>query len=187
MLMRFAGALLLSGAPLLTTPALADAAGLIPVKAIMDLAVDNAKAQLAPISGDEQTAPAPDYFDADHIKYFTAKFQALYRKAAKHASDAADGDFEGLFDYDWITASQEYCPILDYRLEARPAKGKLSEFVVTFKPYGCAEMGNDDRVRTLTFQVVNDKGRPLINDILWQFDGDQGSATGDLKDSLDDE
>lgn len=171
--MRF---LVLAASLLLSTSVFA-ADALTPVKALMDTVVAN--------WSDDEGAGGGDYFDADHLKLFSAGFADLYRQAEKHMEAAGDEEAGGVFDYDPFQGAQDGCPITDLKIGAAKAKGAVSEVDVSFKPFGCFDDDSHDAVAHLTFEVVTEKGTPVIDDVVRaDYYGSQPSLRAELKDVL---
>jgi len=128
-----------------------------PVKAIMDATVSNWA------GGDSDWQ---DIFDDSRLKTVYSKdFGAKYQAAAQFP--AADEDGISPFDYDVIVNAQDACPLEDMKLAAQPQKGEVTEVLATFKKATC--MGTDadyQKTTTVRFEVIQETGKPVIDDII---------------------
>lgn len=128
-----------------------------PVKAIMDATVSNWA------GGDSDWQ---DIFDDSRLKTVYSKdFGAKYQAAAQFP--AADEDGISPFDYDVIVNAQDACPLEDMKLAAQPQKGEVTEVLATFKKATC--MGSDadyQKTTTVRFEVIQEAGKPVIDDII---------------------
>lgn len=143
----------------------ADAAA--PVKAIMDATVSNWA------GGDSDWQ---DIFDDSKLKDFYSKdFAAKYQAAAQFP--AADEDGISPFDYDVIVNAQDACPLEDMKVAAQPPKDNVTEVLATFKKSIC--MGSDadyQKTTTVRFEVIQEGGKPVIDDIITIDDSGNPSA-----------
>lgn len=128
-----------------------------PVKVIMDATVSNWA------GGDSDWQ---DIFDDSKLKDLYSKdFAAKYQAAAQFP--AADEDGISPFDYDVIVNAQDACPLEDMKLTGLPPKGDVTEVLATFKKATC--MGSDadyQKTTTVRFEVIQEAGRPVIDDII---------------------
>ena len=128
-----------------------------PVKIIMDATVSNWA------GGDSDWQ---DIFDDSKLKDLYSKdFAAKYEAAAQFP--AADEDGISPFDYDVIVNAQDACPLEDMKLTGQPPKGDVTEVLATFKKATC--MGSDadyQKTTTVRFEVIQEAGRPVIDDII---------------------
>lgn len=138
-----------------------------PVKAIMDATVSNWA------GGDSDWQ---DIFDDSKLKTVYSKdFAAKYQAAAQFP--AADEDGISPFDYDVIVNAQDACPLEDVKLAAQPPKGDVTEVLATFKKATC--MGSDadyQKTSTVRFEVIQEAGKPVIDDIITIDDNGNPSA-----------
>jgi hypothetical protein len=129
----------------------------VPVKVIMDATVSNWA------GGDSDWQ---DIFDDSRLKTVYSKdFGAKYQAAAQFP--AADEDGISPFDYDVIVNAQDACPLEDMKLAAQPPKGDVTEVLATFKKATC--MGTDadyQKTTTVRFEVIQEAGKPVIDDII---------------------
>ncbi|MDS7597339.1 hypothetical protein [Agrobacterium tumefaciens] len=130
-----------------------------PVQKIMDITVKN------------WSGEAEDWkyiFDEDMLAgLFSKEFVAQYREASKKpAYEAESGTTGDPFGYDVVTNSQDGCPLQDVSVEAAPAKDGVTSVTAKFKLWACmdeAEM--KATVDEVGFDVIEEDGRPVINDI----------------------
>jgi len=128
-----------------------------PVKVIMDATVSNWA------GGDSDWQ---DIFDESKLKdVYSKDFAAKYQAAAQFP--AADEDGISPFDYDVIVNAQDACPLEDMKLAGQPPKGDVTEVFATFKKSTC--MGSDadyQKTTTVRFEVIQEAGKPVIDDII---------------------
>ncbi len=138
-----------------------------PVKAIMDATVSNWA------GGDSDWQ---DIFDESKLKDIYSKdFAAKYEAAAQFP--AADEDGISPFDYDVIVNAQDACPLEDVKIAAQPPKDNVTEVLATFKKSTC--MGSDadyQKVTTVRFEVIEEDGRPVVDDIVTNDDNGNPSS-----------
>ncbi len=138
-----------------------------PVKAIMDATVSNWA------GGDSDWQ---DIFDESKLKDIYSKdFAAKYEAAAQFP--AADEDGISPFDYDVIVNAQDACPLEDMKIAAQPPKDNVTEVLATFKKSTC--MGSDadyQKVTTVRFEVIEEDGRPVVDDIVTNDDNGNPSS-----------
>ncbi|KAA1178917.1 hypothetical protein FP026_19630 [Rhizobium tropici] len=145
-----------------------------PVKAIMDATVSNWA------GGDSDWQ---DIFDESKLKDIYSKdFAAKYQAAAQFP--AADEDGISPFDYDVIVNAQDACPLEDVKIAAQPPKNNATEVLATFKKSTCMGSDADDqKVTTVRFEVVEEGGRPVVDDIVTNDDnGNPSSLKGVMQD-----
>ena len=157
-----------------TLPAAAQAVD-DPVKAVMDTAS-------ALWSESDSDTPPVDYFDEKNLSTLYSKsFAEAYREAAKYP---VYDEGSGPFGYDVITNGQDGCPLKDIAIEKGAEKDGMTDVKVTFKLWTCVE---DDpkmkeEVSEVHFDVINEDGKPVINDIHRMVDGKQDSLVAEMKD-----
>ncbi|OCJ12801.1 hypothetical protein A6U86_06150 [Rhizobium sp. AC27/96] len=138
-----------------------------PVKVIMDATVSNWA------GGDSDWQ---DIFDESRLKEdYSKDFAAKYQAAAQFP--AADEDGISPFDYDVIVNAQDACPLEEVKLAAQPPKGNVTEVLATFKKSTC--MGTDadyQKTTTVRFEVIQEAGRPVIDDIVTNDDNGSPSS-----------
>lgn len=138
-----------------------------PVKVIMDATVSNWA------GGDSDWQ---DIFDESKLKEdYSKDFAAKYQAAAQFP--AVDEDGISPFDYDVIVNAQDACPLEEVKLAAQPPKGNVTEVLATFKKSTC--MGTDadyQKTTTVRFEVIQEAGRPVIDDIVTNDDNGSPSS-----------
>lgn len=138
-----------------------------PVKAIMDATVSNWA------GGDSDWQ---DIFDESRLKDIYSKdFAAKYEAAAQFP--AADEDGISPFDYDVIVNAQDACPLEELKIAAQPPKNNVTEVLATFKKSTC--MGSDadyQKVTTVRFEVIEEGGKPVVDDIVTNDDNGNPSS-----------
>jgi hypothetical protein len=122
-------------------------------------------------------------FDADPLaRLFSKKFQAAYAEAAKHpAYDTENNQPGDPFGYDVITSSQDGCPLQDVTTKAAPGANGMTDVTVTFKQWTCvddAEVKNT--VSEVHFDVIDENGKPVIDDIHRVGDGERDSLLEEM-------
>ncbi|OLP60119.1 hypothetical protein BJF93_10070 [Xaviernesmea oryzae] len=120
-----------------------------------------------------------DYFDAERLKrIYSRDFNRAYAAAAKFP---AYEDSSSPFDYDVVVSGQDSCTLQDVRIEQKPAEAAVTPVDVSFDNKHClAEEGAPPPDRsTLIFRMVEEDGRPVIDDIV------RPDAAGSLKGELD--
>jgi opacity protein-like surface antigen len=170
-----AAALLAVFLPLSLSASLAAAAdATTPVKVVMDATVSNWA------GGDSDWQ---DIFDDSKLKDLYSKdFVAKYQAAAQFP--AADEDGISPFDYDVIVGGQDACPLQDLNIAPQVPKGDTTEVIATFKKSTC--MGTDadyQGTTTVRFEVVQEAGKPVIDDIVTVDDAGQSNS---LKSAMQD-
>ena len=108
--------------------------------------------------------PYVDYFSEDFLKrLYSRDFVAKYREAAKYP---AYDDGGSLFDYDPIIGGQDGCALKDVTTtEGQPADG-AEDVTVTFDNSHCfGERASDWQPEKLVFKMIEEDGRPVIDDI----------------------
>ncbi|MDE1992425.1 MAG: hypothetical protein KGI75_07970 [Rhizobiaceae bacterium] len=144
-----------------------------PVKVVMDATVANWA------GGDSEWQ---DIFDDSKLTTIYSKdFVTKYQAAAQFP--AAD-DGISPFDYDVIVNAQDACPLQDVKITPQPPKGNTTEVLATFKKSTC--MGTDadyQATTTVRFEVIQEAGKPVIDDIMTVDDAGQ---TNSLKAVMDD-
>ena len=138
-----------------------------PVKTVMDATVSNWA------GGDSDWQ---DIFDESKLKDLYSKdFIAKYQAAAQFP--AADEDGISPFDYDVIVGGQDACPLQEVNIAPQAPKGATTEVIATFKKSVC--MGTDadyQKTTTVRFEVIQEAGKPVIDDIITVDDAGQSST-----------
>lgn len=125
----------------------------------------------------EEPQEGEDYFSEARLgRIFSADFARAYRAAAKFpAYDEGDSPF----DYDVIVSGQDSCSIKDLTVVAGPEMAGKSDVKVTFDNTHCfGERAADWKPSELHFMVIEEGGRPVIDDIVRT--GDSGSLKAEL-------
>ena len=114
-------------------------------------------------------------------RLYSKDFGDKYKAAAKNP--AADEDGISPFDYDVIVNGQDACPLQDLSIEnGQPANG-TTEVTVKFKAATCLEgTPNRDAFTTVRFEVIEEAGKPVIDDIMIQ--GEEGNGPISLKETM---
>ncbi|RWX75658.1 hypothetical protein EPK99_18370 [Neorhizobium lilium] len=123
-------------------------------------------------------------FDPDPLsRLYSKKFQTTYAEAAKHPAYDTENNKPGdPFGYDVITSSQDGCPLQDVTMKAAPAVNGVTDVTVTFKQWTCvddAEVKNS--VTEVHFDVIDENGKPVINDIHRLADGERDSLVEEME------
>ncbi|KQV81647.1 hypothetical protein [Rhizobium sp. Root1220] len=144
-----------------------------PVKEIMDATIKN-------WSGTD--ADWVDIFDESRLaRIYSTDFVTKYRAAVQNP--AADEDGISPFDYDVIVNGQDACPLEDLTYTPKPGADGVTEVVVTFKKSTCMDDGSDKQaVSTVRFEVIDEGGKPVIDDFLTE--GDPGQPPNSLKTTM---
>lgn len=118
-----------------------------------------------------------DYFDAERLdRIYSHDFARVYRAAAKFpAFDEGDSPF----DYDVIVNGQDSCALKDVAITPKPAVDQRTEVDVSFDNTSCFEGVAEPGRTELHFMVVEEDGRPVIDDIVRAGQG------GSVKTELD--
>jgi hypothetical protein len=156
------------------------AAALFPAAAFAQSATDpvNRIIDIAKARWESTEAMTPDYFDGLD-EDFSKTFATTYREAAKYpAYDEGDSPF----DYDVITSSQDGCPLKDVSVSPQDEKDGITVVAVSFKLWTCApDAESQAKVNELKFDVVTEKGQPVISDVHRLSEGKWDSLLGEMK------
>ncbi len=123
-----------------------------------------------------------DIFEESTLgRLYSKDFGDKYKAAAQNP--AADEDGISPFDYDVIVNGQDACPLQDLSIESgQPANG-TTEVTVKFKAATCMEGApNKDAFTTVRFEVVEESGKAVIDDIMIQ--GEEGQGPISLKEAM---
>lgn len=114
---------------------------------------------------------------------FSKKFQAGYAEAAKHpAYDTDNGQPGDPFGYDVVTSSQDGCPLKDVAIAPAPAANGMTDIKVTFKQWACLEDTEiKDSVTEVHFDVIEENGKAVIDDIHRVSDGERDSVIDEMQ------
>jgi hypothetical protein len=118
---------------------------------------------------DSNSTAYQDIFSDERLaSIYSRAFASSYRDAWKRASE----DDEGIFDMDVIVHADDACVFENLTLTDEPADGKVTIVHARFNAFGCANGGRDSkRVTALTFKVISEGGRDVIDDIVRIDDG----------------
>ncbi len=126
----------------------------------------------------EEAQAGEDYFSPARLgRIYSEDFAKAYREAAKFPAYEEGGS---PFDYDVIVSGQDSCSIKDLSVTpGAPADGK-SDVTVTFDNTHCfGERPADWKPSELHFIVIEEGGKPVIDDIVRA--GDAGSLKSELQ------
>lgn len=165
-------------ATLVVLPSFAFAAdATAPVREIMETVTKN----WADVADDNDDPPAyVDYFNDEFLpRLYSKDFAAKYREAAKYPAYEDGGS---PFDYDVIAMGQDGCTIKDLKIEAQPSAGGVTTVRTTFDNTHCfGEREPDWKPAEVDFNVVEEEGKAVIDDILRPQDGDPGSLKTEMQ------
>lgn len=145
-----------------------------PVKVIMDIA----QKSFSGGSTDDW------YFDEAHLKLFSENFVKTYREAEKHPAYDTDTGVGSPFDYDVIVMGQDSCELKKIKITAGEAVDGTTPVNVSFNNKSCMEGAEAKDISHLTFVVVEEGGKAVIDDILREGEGTQ-ETTNSLRDEMD--
>ncbi|KGD94321.1 MULTISPECIES: hypothetical protein [Rhizobium/Agrobacterium group] len=123
-------------------------------------------------------------FDPDPLaRLFSRKFQGAYAEAAKHPAYETENNQPGdPFGYDVITSSQDGCPLKDITMNSAPGANGSTDVTVTFKMWTCVDEPEvKDSVSEVHFDVVEEDGKPVIDDIHRVADGERDSLIEEMQ------
>ncbi|MBY5741071.1 hypothetical protein [Rhizobium leguminosarum] len=127
-----------------------------PVKEIMDATKSNWA---------DNNSDWTDIFDASRLdRLYSRDFVAKYKAAAQFP--AVDDDGISPFDYDVIVNGQDACPLQDLTMAAAPLVDGVAEVTVRFKKSACSDVPDAKDYTTVRFEVVEEGGKPVIDDIV---------------------
>ncbi|NNH59589.1 hypothetical protein HLI01_22900 [Rhizobium laguerreae] len=105
-----------------------------------------------------------DIFDASRLDHlYSRDFVAKYQAAAQFP---AIDDGISPFDYDVIVNGQDACPLEDLTMAAAPVVDGVAEVAVRFKKSACSDAPDAKDYTTVHFLVVEEGGKPVIDDIV---------------------
>ncbi len=123
-------------------------------------------------------------FDAEPLaRLFSKRFQTAYADASKHPAYETENNEPGdPFGYDVVTASQDGCPLQDVNIvPSPPVEGKTS-VKVTFKQWACVDDTDlKNSLSEVRFDVIEEEGRPVIDDIHRVADGESDSVIEEMQ------
>lgn len=153
----------------------ADATG--PVREIMDVVTKNWQ----DVSDDNDNPPEyVDYFNDEFLpRLYSKDFIAKYREAAKYPAYEDNGS---PFDYDVIAMGQDGCSIKDLKIEPQAPVNGATTVRTTFDNTHCfGEREPDWKPAEVDFSVIEEDGRPVIDDIFRPQDNDPGSLKAEMQ------
>lgn len=159
----------LAGALALPLPALA-ADVTEPVRAVMAAA----EANWSQTPGEFQ-----DYFSPERLgSLYSEAFADLYRKAADTPFAKEMGT---PFDWDVIVNGQDGCPLKNLSVAAAGQDGPATLVVARFQGLTCfGAEAEYQAFQETTFRVVQEGGRPVIDDIVHVMDGERMSLKAQM-------
>ncbi|PCK87747.1 hypothetical protein CPT32_06785 [Rhizobium sophoriradicis] len=114
-----------------------------------------------------------DIFAASRLDHLYSKdFVARYHAAAQFP--AVDDDGISPFDYDVIVNGQDACPLEDLTMAAAPPVNGTTEVTVRFRKSACSGAPGAKDYTTVRFEVVEEAGQPVIDDIITENIETQG-------------
>ncbi|TCM58922.1 MULTISPECIES: hypothetical protein [unclassified Rhizobium] len=117
-----------------------------------------------------------DYFDEERLKrIYSQDFARVYTDATRFPA-FEDGDSP--LDYDPIVSGQDSCSLKDVKIVPAAPEGARADVAVTFDNISCLEDPGERKPAELHFIVVEENGKPVIDDIL--RGGEQGSLKAEL-------
>ncbi|KPH08206.1 hypothetical protein CO657_09795 [Rhizobium acidisoli] len=115
-----------------------------------------------------------DIFDASRLDHLYSKdFVAKYQAAAQFPA-GDDDDGISPFDYDVIVNGQDACPLEDLTMAAAPPANGTTEVTVRFMKSACADAPDAKDYTTVRFEVVEEAGQAVIDDIVTENIETQG-------------
>ncbi|MGO7169131.1 hypothetical protein AB9F47_18910 [Rhizobium leguminosarum] len=106
-----------------------------------------------------------DIFDASRLDHrYSRDFVAKYQAAAQFP--AVDDDGISPFDYDVIVNGQDACPLEDLTMAAAPVVDGVAEVTVRFRKSTCSDAPDAKDYTTVHFLVIEEGGKPVIDDIV---------------------
>lgn len=146
-----------------------------PVKEVMKITEDNWNT----VDSDWKS-----FFDAEPLaRLFSKKFQGAYTEAAKHPAYETENNQPGdPFGYDVVTSSQDGCPLKDITTTMAPGKNGSTDVKVTFKQWSCIDDAEiKESVSEVHFDVIQEGGKPVIDDIHRVTDGESDSLIEEMQ------
>lgn len=123
-------------------------------------------------------------FDPEPLaRLFSKKFQSAYAEASKHPAYETDNNQPGdPFGYDVITSSQDGCPLKDNTMTVGPVSKGVTDVKVTFKQWACIDDTEmKDSVSEVHFDVIQENGKPVIDDIHRVTDSERDSLVEEMQ------
>ncbi|TLX09336.1 hypothetical protein [Rhizobium sp. MHM7A] len=118
-----------------------------------------------------------DIFEESMLaRLYSKDFGDKYKAAAQNP--AADEDGISPFDYDVIVNGQDACPLQDLSIESGQPANNATEVTVKFKAATCMEGApNKDDFTTVRFEVIEENGKSVIDDIMVHGEGGLGPTS----------
>ncbi|KQR68756.1 hypothetical protein [Rhizobium sp. Leaf341] len=117
-----------------------------------------------------------DYFDDERLnRIYSRDFTRVYKDATRFPA-FEDGDSP--LDYDPIVSGQDSCSLKDVKIVPAAPVDARADVAVTFDNVSCLEDPGERKPAELHFIVVEENGKPVIDDIL--RGGEQGSLKNEL-------
>ncbi|WP_064685418.1 hypothetical protein [Rhizobium bangladeshense] len=114
-----------------------------------------------------------DIFDASRLdRLYSKDFVTRYQAAAQFP--AVDDDGISPFDYDVIVNGQDACPLEDLTMAAAAPVNGTTEVTVRFRKSACSDAPDTKDYTTGRFEVVEEAGQPVIDDIVTENIETQG-------------
>lgn len=123
-------------------------------------------------------------FDPEPLaRLFSKRFQAAYAQASTHPAYDADNNQPGdPFGYDVVTASQDGCPLKDTTIKTASAIDGVTDVKVTFRQWSCIDDAEiKQSVSEVHFDIIEEGGRPVIDDIHRVADGERDSLLDEMQ------
>jgi hypothetical protein len=146
-----------------------------PVNEVMKVTIDN---------WNSADSDWKSFFDAEPLaRLFSKKFQLAYADAAKHPAYETENNAPGdPFGYDVVTSSQDGCPLKDVKTVSAPGANGITDVTVTFKAWTCVDEAEvKDGVNEVHFDVIQEGGKPVIDDIHRVTDGERDSLVEEMQ------
>jgi len=160
-------------------------ASVAPISAASDVTAPVREVIEAAARGWDETVDEPpvEVFSADHLqRLFSKEFAEAFMAASKNPPhDPPEGETTGFpFDYDPIAQGQDGCPFENIRIED-DGDGQVTAL---FNNRSCFGEGPEYKADTvLIFHVIEENGRPVIDDFFSVIDGQTGrSIKSELQD-----
>ncbi|UIY30792.1 efflux RND transporter permease subunit [Neorhizobium galegae] len=81
-----------------------------------------------------------------------------------------------------ITSSQDGCPLKDIKTTSAQGANGMTDVTVTFKMWTCVdEAAVKDSVNELHFDLIQEAGKPVIDDIHRVADGERDSVIEEMQ------
>lgn len=122
---------------------------------------------------------ASGYFDDGLLStIYSASFVDVYRLAQR--TDELQDGAGYMLGYDVVIGGQDHCALKDVRIEARPSENGVTPVDVYFDAVSCFGHAPDLTRPQTVFHVVEQEGRPVIDNI-WSEDYRDGALDSSIK------